>query len=241
MATKIEVTCSFLVGRPQIGKTGAFLHLLHLLRQRLNSTSFAVLEEESVIENSDSENEEDDLLDQEDLGPFPQHGFLFKEKWSVTGHKWVTGPPGIGKYGDPACRELYDYYVNHHNSHPPPNAAELGRGTSAVAKKRRGTSDIAKQTSRTGPISPTAPAAKLFEPELKGKEQRKIKAKYLAHDASRRDASSVLNHPLGTTRQFEVADLGKSFLLHGHVNAPIYHTQNATDLPMVLNRFSPYS
>jgi len=157
--TDLNRTCAgqnprrfLLFGRPQIGKTGAFLHLSYCLWVRLGKPRFKTEFPLEVVPPDPDHDPADDGPDPPGdavAGLYPDTDWLKNCDWSCRfgGHKWESepkkkngGPPGTGKYGDPACKELYDYAVCAH--HPDreqgifvhPNADELGRGTTAKHK-----------------------------------------------------------------------------------------------------------
>ncbi len=120
-----------LYAEPQIGKTGAYLGLIEVLRHRLMPEPQWVplkSEEESYSSESDPEPTRD-----EDFDAFPNYNKLQSQTFQHT-----KKTPKNGKYGDPAVKELWDKYAEGFAGNDP-EVQELQkkeRGSTAGARKR---------------------------------------------------------------------------------------------------------
>jgi hypothetical protein len=110
-----------LVGRPQIGKTGAFLHLVYLLwRQFGKEVRLPDLEEveppdldedpdpEPVVINDDDHTHQQEQAkkeQKENMDLYPNFAFMEKEMA-------FEDQPCKGKYGDPMDKELRSWYLS---------------------------------------------------------------------------------------------------------------------------------
>ena len=107
------------------------------MRGRLRSVSPEVTVSSKGLEvtDSDSDNDEANLRSvphDRSQTLHPSFNDLAKDDWYLTGQRWGVGPPHPTKYGDPADRELYDWYVEEGHCLPPLNVDNLGRGTSKM-------------------------------------------------------------------------------------------------------------
>merc|ERR1711892_271841 len=109
-----------LVGRPQIGKTGAFLHLAYLIWHHLRQPKYQgpAYEKapEVIIENEDESDDEDVkngiFIDYEGFGRYPNFDYI--KSLPLT-------KPGVSRrYGDPTNQENFDWYIKDGNTHPFP-------------------------------------------------------------------------------------------------------------------------
>jgi hypothetical protein len=141
-----------LMGLPQVGKTGAYLHAIYKLWTITKRSSGGVEPDvtDSSSSGSDSSSEEDDDGDRTNLGLYPVHKLMdqeiFDDKREECQH---TKPcdscaPRPGKYGDPKVPQLWKHYTVEHmkppldctscNDGPHPTASE----TSKAAAKKKG-------------------------------------------------------------------------------------------------------
>ena len=112
-----------LVGRPQIGKTGVFLHLAFLLWQKVGSPPFSGPEMEKsdkiIIENCEEDEEEDEIRGSSGSSGTPGKGKEFLDPALMSefpdfGHirsKTLLRPNPSKRYGDPNDKNIQDWYA----------------------------------------------------------------------------------------------------------------------------------
>ena len=114
-----------LVGRPQIGKTGVFLHLAFLLWQKVGSPPFTGPEMEDaartriLVENCEEDEEEDEDRGSSGSSGRPGKGKHFLDPALMSefpdfGHirgKTLLRPNPSKRYGDPNDKNIQDWYA----------------------------------------------------------------------------------------------------------------------------------
>jgi hypothetical protein len=136
-----------LVGRPQIGKTGAFLHLVELLWNRFGCKDLKlpdpVLVDSPDPGNSDPDPDPNPITEMEqrkNMLLYPDFDFMKATDFHDQ--------PSSGKYGDPQNETLIEWYLHgkcppdcgqighqHFQREPHAEAAVLGRGSTAAAQQ----------------------------------------------------------------------------------------------------------
>ena len=114
-----------LVGRPQIGKTGVFLHLALLLWRAAGSPKFTSPTFEEVdIELPKTDEDDDELIhspSRDNMEPFPD----FNAMKELTLEKC----PKSSRYGDPNDEKVRRHYLEEGNQYPYPGALQGGQNT----------------------------------------------------------------------------------------------------------------
>jgi hypothetical protein len=169
-----------LVGRPQIGKTGAFLYLVRLLWERFGPKDLK-LPDPVLVESPDPVNSDPDpdpnpiteLEHRKNMLLYPDFDFMKATEFDDQ--------PSPGKYGDPQNETLIEWYL--HGKCPPDcshhehfqkelhaEAAVLGRGSTAAAQQNStsgaqgaDTSDSARSAVGTSLWVKTSTAQKSLE------------------------------------------------------------------------------
>jgi hypothetical protein len=175
-----------LIGRPQIGKTGAFLHLAYLLWHELGEPALDTVHEEPVSDISSSDIDDDFSSDIEDDDPaiarpkYPVHKALAGQEWRSVGHRWGSSVPHAGKYGDPANPELYNHFVVEHQREAPQNVEQLGRGST---KKESAANQGTGNHTQSGPVATPSSARVPTSNRPKCVPQTSV-AKHIARDST---------------------------------------------------------
>jgi hypothetical protein len=130
-----------LFGRPQIGKTGAFLHLIYLLWEKIEKPHLSPPDEIEVpvgIDDPDPDPVQDPAIatDPRMWLCFPDPEFI-RDKLKFQDRMTL----GNGKYGDPRCDELWKWYSEEiHQNYAPQNAEKMGRGSTSTGNRQHGDS-----------------------------------------------------------------------------------------------------
>ena len=121
-----------LVGRPQIGKTGVFLHLALLLWKAAGSPEFTSPTFEEVdIELPATDEDDDEVLDpriRDNMEPFPDFNVM-KE---LTLEKCQKS----SRYGDPNDKRVRDHYLEKGNQYPHPDSLQGSQNTLMARKTK---------------------------------------------------------------------------------------------------------
>jgi len=133
-----------LVGRPQIGKTGAFLHLVYLLwREYGREVQMTDTEEIQLQADSFTDPPEDVLVSTEEesqnMGLYPNFDYMQGQSF--------YDKPGAGKYGDPKNPDLIEWYLKPKFSKDPHPDACLS-STAGAAKLKQAKGDDAKRSNK---------------------------------------------------------------------------------------------
>ena len=136
-----------LVGRPQVGKTGAFLHLVYLLwREYGREVQMTDPEEIQLPADSFGDPPEDVLVSTEEesqnMGLYPNFDYMQGQTF--------YDKPGAGKYGDPKDPILVQWYLKPTFSKDPHPSASLS-STAGAAKLKQTSIDDGKRSNTNAP------------------------------------------------------------------------------------------
>jgi len=142
-----NATCErrfLLVGRPQIGKTGAFLHLVYLLWQEYGrEVQMTDPEEIQLPSDAFSDPPEDTPVSKEEetqnMGLYPNFEYMQGQTF--------YDKPGAGKYGDPKDPVLIEWYLEPEFSKVPHPKASLS-STAGPAKRKQTRGNDGKRSNK---------------------------------------------------------------------------------------------
>ena len=180
-----------LVGRPQIGKTGVFLHLAWLLWQKVGSPLFTGPEGEHatrhqiLVENYEGDEEDEEEGSSESLGRRGKsRNFLnasLMSEYPDFGHirdKTLLQPNPSKRYGDPNDKEVQDWYAQG-KTYPP---ISFLKGNSLLKRFHPDQSKISNEHVRiTSPADSGDPPRQPHRSEMKTVEvtQNRFSAKQI--------------------------------------------------------------
>jgi hypothetical protein len=151
-----------LFGRPQIGKTAAYQHLIYLLWKEFFDEKDAPKGTIEPVEDEDSDDGDGADEDNDNMGLYPKYNVMEKQPFDDRITCVCGKPPGCkmhspgrGKYGDPKVPELWKWYVEEHKRELHPDASKYSTATT-----RKGAAAVTASTEephKTGPAPSTTP------------------------------------------------------------------------------------
>jgi hypothetical protein len=197
-----------LMGKPQIGKTGVYLHFIYLIWDAVKPTQ-PICPDDYVDETSDGGSESDVDPDpwepaKGNVGAYPCIEAIQKLEFDHKGHEFCTHDkpckicaPRPGKYGDPKVAELWQHYIDE-CKRPPLNCSECNpkhltvAETTGKALKERETREnqaaaeqtkAARQASQTSHGTPSGRSAQVSAKGLSQKAKDTIRSKFMTQSA----------------------------------------------------------